>query len=199
MHFTEDGYIPQLQEANPILVQVTGEEMSKTIGVYLGFLQEEHKYDVKFTIPLPLVEGFLVVSTVPQPNPSIQGQIKIQDESGSASPTSANSSSPSNDANSVTANGASQSGEDSTKQTPSSSQNIKFAGNLELFGTGGEFCQVTGMEWGVGKAAGLQVDMIVTVPSTNDHHVLEDTFCIRSASVADRFVRVNVAAKIMGE
>lgn len=166
---------------------MTGEELSKTIGVYLGFLQEEHKYDVKFAILNPLVEGYLVMVTTSQPpkNSSSQRQMKIEEETTTQVDIGANGES----------RGDSKQPNISSFTTTSSIQKIKLPDNLELF-RNGELCQVVEMEW---SAAGLQVHMNVIVPSTKDRHVLEDTFCIRSTSVADRFVRVNVAAKIMGE
>jgi hypothetical protein len=200
---------------------VTGEELSKTIGIYLGFLQEEHKYEAKFTIPFQMVEGFLLMSsesssvvTSQDAQPSSQGQIKIhlEEEAGGNNNTNLKAKSPP-DLSSVTTNSISttsngESHGDFVQQTTTtitssassstaSSQNKKFASNLELFGGAGVLCRVTEMTW----AAGLLIQMDVTVPSTKDcdRHVLEDTFCIPCDTVPDRFVRCNIAAKIMGE
>lgn len=59
VHFDEDGFIPPLEE-NPVVVKVIGEEQSRTVGVYLGFLQEEHKYEIKFCIPMDLCQEYLL-------------------------------------------------------------------------------------------------------------------------------------------
>lgn len=59
VHFDEDGFIPPFEE-NPVVVKVIGEEQSRTVGVYLGFLQEEHKYEIKFCIPIDLCQEYLL-------------------------------------------------------------------------------------------------------------------------------------------
>lgn len=59
VHF--DGLLPvdSDEETHPILVQDLSEEHHRTVGVYLGFLQEDHKYEVIFKIPMELLHGFL--------------------------------------------------------------------------------------------------------------------------------------------
>ncbi|CAL8113241.1 unnamed protein product [Orchesella dallaii] len=61
VHFDEDGFIPPIEE-NPVVVKVIGEEQSRTVGVYLGFLQEEHKYEIRFSLPMDLCHGYLLPS-----------------------------------------------------------------------------------------------------------------------------------------
>lgn len=46
-----------------MVVKIIGEEQSRTVGVYLGFLQEEHKYEIKFGIPMDLCRGYLLPSS----------------------------------------------------------------------------------------------------------------------------------------
>lgn len=47
------------EETHPIVVQDMFEEHHKTIGVYLGFLQEDHKYEVRFKVALDSLVGFI--------------------------------------------------------------------------------------------------------------------------------------------
>jgi len=183
VHFDEDGYIPpQLLENNPILVQVTGEERSKTIGVYLGFLQEEHMYEVKFHLPFTMTAEYLPINSSSHTTLSAVPSSKIECPKDGLNLKEDNSHSLS------TTGGSSGATKAKTK---------RFLDNLEVFNEG-EVCEVTEVECR-GEPPALLLHITLRVPSTEDQHVLEDSFCIRSALVENRFVRVNVAAKIMGK
>lgn len=60
VHFDEAEIVKQEEQGQPILVEDIYEDSErKTIGVYLGFLQEAHKYEVRFKIPLESLTGFV--------------------------------------------------------------------------------------------------------------------------------------------
>jgi len=182
VHFDEDGYIPpQLLENNPILVQVTGEERSKTIGVYLGFLQEEHMYEVKFHLPFTMTAEYLPINS------------SSHTTNVATVPSSKMEGPPKDALNLKEDNSHTTDGSSGTTKT----RMKKFLDNLQVFNEG-EMCEVTEVECR-GEPPALLLHVTVRVPSTEDQHVLEDSFCMRSALVENRFVRVNVAAKIMGK
>jgi len=162
-----------MEEEHPILVQVIGDEKGHVLSVYLGFLQEAHKYVVKFGIPLEMCEGYLL-----SPQPSSSGGRNDGNSSSGVSEVS------------------------DSRATPSGSEEVHLHLCPRVISKG-EYCDVSKIEWmyhTTTKARSLQllVEMDVTIPSANSVRVFEDNFSI-GGDVHARFIRINVSAKVMGK
>jgi len=171
VHFDEDGYIPVLQEANPIQVQVVGEERSRTVALYLGFLQEEHRYALTATIPLEMCGDFL--QRMSSTNSS---------NNGSANAAGANG------------GGGGPDGSNSEgRHSPELVEKGKYCDVSSMMWMSEDTSENR-------KGLEIQMEVTVPSTTTLEgHNVFEDAMKICGKGIHDSFLRVNVSAKVMGK